>query len=260
MELDGIRIEQDGTIARVVIDRPPVNAVPTTMYESMVAVFGDLDARKDVDVVVLCSAHAKIFCAGADIKELEQIVNSATSELDERRQRLAREAYDALLNLAQPTIAAINGPALGAGAVLSACCDVRIGSSKATIGLPEINVARCGGGRHMMRILPQGVVRRMYFTGQPLDAEAAHHFGVLDQVVEPGQELDAAMELARVIASKSPYALRIAKQALNASESMSIADGYPVEQRYTLELARSEDAREAARAFLEKREPVWAGR
>lgn len=259
MELDGIAVEQDGSIARIVIDRPPVNAISTTMYESLSSVLSDIHGREDVDVVLLCSAQENIFCAGADIKELEQIVNSDTSELDERRQLLAREAYELLLNLAQPTIAVINGPALGAGAVLSACCDIRIGSTKARIGLPEINVARCGGGRHMMRILPQGVVRRMYFTGRPLDAATAHHLGALDEVREPGEEMQAALELASVIASKSPFALRMAKRALNASESMSITEGYVIEQAYTLQLARSQDAKEATRAFLEKREPVWSG-
>jgi enoyl-CoA hydratase len=259
MGLEGIRIEENDRIVQVVIDRPPVNAVSTAMYESLISLFKALGGRADIDVVLLRSANEKIFAAGADIRELEQIVNSGTSELDERRQALARTTYELLIDLPQPTIAVIGGIALGAGAVLNACCDMRVASSKARIGLTEINVARCGGGRHLMRLLPQGVVRRMYFTGEPVDAETLHRFGVFDEIHAPGTELEAALDLARTIAKKSPSAVRIAKEALNASEPRSIAEGYPIEQEYTLRLARSQDAKEAARAFLDKREPVWTG-
>jgi len=259
MELEGFRMERDGQIANLVIDRPPVNAVSTAMYESLIEACKAIDADQGVDVVILSSANEKIFCAGADIRELEEIVNSGSSAMDERRQGLAREAYDRFLNLAQPTIGVVGGIALGAGAVLAACCDLRVGSTRAKIGLTEINVARCGGGRHMMRLLPQGVVRRMYFTGEPLGAETLLRLGVFEDLCESGTELEVARALAAKIAAKSPLALRIAKRSLNRCEPESIATGYPVEQEFTLELARSADAAEAARAFLEKREPVWVG-
>lgn len=259
MEADGIRVEVDGAIAQIVIDRPPVNAVSTAMYEALIRAFTEVGAREDVLVVLLCSGVERHFSAGADIRELEQIVTSGTSELDERRQRLARQAYALLLDLPQPAIAVVNGTTLGAGAVLAACCDIRIGSSRAKIGLTEVNVARCGGARHLMRLLPQGVVRRMYFTATPLTAEQALHYGFFEELHEPGTERDAALAMARTIAGKSPLALRLAKEALNACEPLSIGEGYPLEQDYTLRLARSQDAREAARAFLEKREPVWVG-
>jgi enoyl-CoA hydratase/carnithine racemase len=260
METDGFNVSVSDRIAEVTLDRPPVNAFTTAMYESFAAGFRGLSARDDVDVVLVRSASEKVFSAGADIGELEKIVNSGTSELDERRQVLAREFFDAVLNGAQPSIAVINGPALGTGAVLAACCDIRYGSTRARIGLPEINVARCGGGRHMMRLLPQGVVRRMYLSGQPLRALDAERHGYLNAVLEPGEELDAARELARTIASKSPHALRLAKQALNGCESLPVSEGYALEQTFTLRLAASADAAEAARAFLEKRDPVWTGR
>jgi enoyl-CoA hydratase len=260
MEAEGIHVEVGERIAEVVLDRPPVNAFSTAMYEARAATFRDVGARDDADVVVLRSASEKVFSAGADIKELEKIVNSADPELDRRRQELARELFGAILACAQPTIAAINGPALGAGAVIAACCDLRFGSTRARIGLPEINVARCGGGRHMMRLLPQGVVRRMYFTGEPLSAADADRYGLLNGVHPPGEELEAARAVARTIASKSPHALRLAKEALNGAEGLSLDEGYALEQSYTLKLAESEDAAEAARAFLEKRDPVWVGR
>lgn len=259
MEDSGVRVERHGAIANVVLDRPPVNAIASKTYERLMAVLQDVDADSSIDVVLLSSGNARVFCAGADIKELQATVNDSSSRSDEERQRLARETYELLLDLAQPTIAVLNGAAIGAGAVLAACCDIRIASDQAAIGLLEINVARCGGGRHLMRSLPQGVVRRMYFTGDMLEASRAYDLGLFEEVVPLGQELDSALSLANDIASKSPLALRMAKRALNQSESLPVKEGYGVEQRFTVELGRSEDAKEAAAAFLEKRKPNWTG-
>ena len=108
-------------------------------------------------------------------------------------------------------ITVIDGPALGAGAVIAACCDIRYASERATIGMPEINVGRCGGGRHMMRLLPQGKMREMYWPAHR-DAQEAYRLGLFERVVPHGTERHAAMELAREIASKSPLALRRAKE------------------------------------------------
>jgi enoyl-CoA hydratase/carnithine racemase len=258
MLAQGIQVETEGKVARVVMDRPPVNAVSTATYEALRDALAEINERSDMAVVLLCSALEDHFSAGADLPEVERIVASPTSELDEKRQLLARDVYDRLLNLAQPTIAVVNGTAMGAGAVLAACCDIRVGSRRARIALTEINVARCGGARHMSRLLPQGVVRRMYFTAEPLDAETAYRYGFLQELCDPGEELSVAEALAAVIAAKSPHALRLAKESLNACEGLPVADGYALEQQYTLKLGRTPDAREAVRAFLEKRDPVWS--
>jgi enoyl-CoA hydratase len=257
---EGVRVELAGRIAEVVLDRPPVNAFSTDMYSSLAHAFRALSEREDVSVVLVRSASEKVFSAGADVREIQRVVEGGDPELDIRRQRFARELFEAILQGAQPSIAVVNGPALGAGAVVAACCDLRYASTRATIGLPEINVARCGGGRHMMRLLPQGIVRQMYFTGQPLKAAEAAHFGAFNAVLEPGQELEAARAVALTIASKSPLATRLAKQALNGSEPLPVAEGYALEQTFTLRLGGSADAVEAARAFLDKRPPVWVGR
>ncbi|SDH53781.1 Enoyl-CoA hydratase/carnithine racemase [Pseudonocardia oroxyli] len=187
------------------------------------------------------------------------MVDAGDRDADERRQHFARSAYDTLMNLNKPTIAVVNGPAIGGGAVLAACCDLRIGSARTTFHLPEVNIVRCGGARHYMRLLPQGVLRQMYFTGRPLTAHDSHRFGLLNDVVEQGEELHRALELAEEIATKSPLALRTAKEALNAIEELSVLDGYALEQSYSVALGRSADAKEAAAAFLEKRPPAWTG-
>lgn len=253
---DGVHVETGGLVAEVILDRPPVNAISTGMYESLIAVFRRLSVREDINVVILRSANERIFSAGADIRQTTDAPSVAESA-NEYRQRLAHTCYDAILDCAVPTIAVVNGAALGAGTVLAACCDIRVASAGARLGLPEINAGRCGGGRHLMRLIPQGKTRLMYFTGEPIDAGEAHRIELVQAVCEPGTELGYARELASRIAAKSPYGLRLAKRALNECEWMDVSDGYAQEQIYTLRLNEHPDAQEAARAVLERRAPVW---
>jgi enoyl-CoA hydratase len=252
------RLEQRDNLLEVVLDRPPVNALSSASYAEIKEVFDGAGVRGDVDVLLLRSANPKIFSAGADIREVASMVAGDDEAADVRRQRLAREAWSSVVNCAIPSVAAVNGPALGAGAVLASCCDIRLASAAAKVGLPEINVARCGGGRHLMRLAPQGIVRQMFFTGRPLDAQQALRAGLVNEVMADGDALlYAARALAAEIATKSPYALRLAKESLNRSESLPLEEGYRVEQEYTLMLGRSQHAVEASAAFLEKREPIW---
>ncbi len=255
-----VKISNEGRVGVITMDRPPVNAMSTEMYGELNDAFQVVSRREDISVVLLVSTSERCFNAGADVKELSVMTAAGDSGRDERRQALARTMFDSILGNRQPVIGVINGAALGAGAVIAACCDIRYASERATIGMPEINVGRCGGGRHMMRLLPQGKMREMYFTGRPIDAQEAYRLGLFQRVVPHGTEREAAMELAREIASKSPLALRLAKEALNACEPLPISEGYALEQTFTLRLAKSEDAKEATRAFVEKRSPVWSGR
>ena len=133
-------------------------------------------------------------------------------------------------------------------------------SENATFGLPEINVGRCGGGAHVGRLIPQGALRRMFFTGRPIDAREAYRTGLVDEVVAPIELLPAARRLAETIAAKAPLGLRLGKEALNAVEWMPVEDGYALEQKYSTRLMATEDAREAARAAIEKRAPRFLGR
>lgn len=253
----GLAVEIDGNVAEVVLDRPPVNAITEALYRQIIDTFGKLSDDPTVDVVIVRSGNPRVFCAGVDMNEVAEQVGSEADVHLLRQQGLARAAYEAIMTCAQPTIAVLNAPALGAGAVIAACCDIRYASTAATLSLPEISVGRCGGGRHLMRLAPNGVVREMYFTGDPLTADIACTLGLVNKTFAPGRELAAARALARRIAGQSPVALRMAKQALNEAESMTVTEGYAREQEHTLKLARSDDAREAARAFLEKRSPEW---
>lgn len=251
-----LNVERANGIARVTLDRPPVNALTIALYEEIADLFAGMKDWDDVNVVVLTGAGNRAFCAGLDLHEFL----AAKVEDDATRAKIVRRMFAAVRAAPLPVIAAVNGPALGAGCVLASVSDVRIAAEKATFGLPEINVGRCGGTAHMNRHLPQGLLRRMFFTGQPIDAMEAYRVGFVQQVV-PGEELQgAAMDMASVIAKKAPLGLRLGKEALNRVEFMQVEEGYELEQQYSTQLMATEDAREATRAVVEKRAPVFHGR
>lgn len=253
--MEDVRLDVQGKILVVTLDRPPVNTLLLDTYALIARTFDDISLRTDVNCVVFTAAGTRAFCAGLDLKEFA----AARLEDDRARAAIVRQCFSSIMHCALPVIAAVNGPALGAGCVLASVCDIRIASDKATFGLPEVNVGRCGGTAHMGRHLPQGVLRRMFFTGQPIDAAEAHRFGFVDRVTTSDELMLAAMELATTIAGKAPLGLRLGKQALNETEYLAVEQGYAAEQRYSTRLMATEDAREATRAVLEKRLPVWKG-
>ena len=247
--------EQVGNVLLISLNKPPVNALTLANYGELADLFEGLGADGEPDVAVLRSASSRAFCAGADISE-SPTMDAVTNE---KRQRESRRLFSAIRHCPIPVIAAVNAPALGAGLVLAEVCDIRLAGPRATFGLPEINVGKCGGGRHTSRLASQGIVRLMYFTGRALNVEEARDAGIVDRLV-PGDDdalHAAALELAQDIARKSPLAIRYAKESLNLAEELPIEDGYVVEQQFTMRLAATLDGQEAAAAFIEKREPQW---
>jgi enoyl-CoA hydratase/carnithine racemase len=249
-------IEKSGKIVAVTLDRPPVNALTMALYRRIADVFDEIGTWTDVHCTVLSARGSRAFCAGLDLREFL----AAKVEDDPARAAIVRRMFQSVRHCAIPVIAAVNGPALGAGCVLASVCDIRIASENATFGIPEINAGRCGGTAHMARHVPQGLLRRMFFTGVPISAQEAYRVGFVDQVVSLDRLLPAANELAGVIAGKAPLGLRMGKEALNRVEFMPVEEGYALEQQYSTKLMQTEDCREAARAVLEKRAPVFKGR
>ena len=240
----------------MILDAPPVNALNMARYAQLAEAFEEISRRADVHCAVLAAAGTRAFCAGLDLHEFA----TWPAERDHERAAAARRTFAAIRKCAIPVIAAVNGPALGAGCVIAACCDIRIASQRATFGLPEINVGRCGGGAHVGRIVPPGLLRRMFFTGQPISAAEALRVGFVEELVVPEALAEAAQHLAAAIAAKSPLGLRLGKQALNEAEWLPVEEGYALEQGYSTKLLQTEDAREAARAVIEKRAPQFKGR
>ncbi|RYE41469.1 MAG: enoyl-CoA hydratase [Hyphomicrobiales bacterium] len=251
-----IDVRIDGAIATVTLDRPPVNAVTLALYQQLGEIFEDLGRSTEVNCAILTAAGTRAFCAGLDLHEFL----AAKVEEDQARAAVVRESFARIRHCAIPVIAAVNGPALGAGAVFASVCDIRIASDNATFSMPEINVGRCGGGAHLGRLINQGALRRLFFTGQPIDAAEAYRIGLVDQVVPADDLARTARELAATIASKAPLGLRLGKQSLNEIEFLPVEEGYEIEQGYSTKLMDTEDAREATRATVEKRPPVFHGR
>ncbi len=262
MDAQIIKTEINDSIATVTIDRPPVNAMNRQMFDEIQAAFDALNNRPDVRVAIFTGA-GKCFCAGADMK-----ARSASLEGQQAprpgsmwaHSRAAREAFNAILECSVPVIGAINGPALGGGLALVASCDMLIASENAVLGLPEIDVGLLGGGRHTQRLFGVYKARKLMYTGERIGATELFRLGIVEQVVAPEKLMDEARALAQVIAEKSPLAIRLAKHAMNAIEFMTLRDGYRFEQNMTHELSGSEDAKEAARAFVEKRKPKFTER
>ncbi len=254
MTAEDVSASLQGRVGTISLARPRVNALRTQTYRELAEALSALQQDRHCSAVVIRSAVPGIFCAGADIRELPM-----PRQQDEQRQAMTRAFFSQVLHSPVPVICAVDGAALGAGCQLAAACDVRLATRSARFGVPEITVGRCGGGRYLMRVLPMGTVRRMYFTGRPIDAAEAHRLGMVTELLDDGDALDArAHQLAEDIAAKSPTAVRLAKQSLDLAEPLDVEAGYAVEQEFSLRLAETPDAAEAAAAFREKRQPRWS--
>jgi enoyl-CoA hydratase len=251
-----IELEVSEYIAVVRLDKPPVNALDRATRRRLIEIFDEVSERADVRVAIL-TGTGKFFCSGADLKDRPD-AEKAGDFLDHNR--WTRETGNAIRECAKPVIAAVNGPALGAGFGLMAACDIFLASEDATFAMPEINVGLAGGVSMLRTMFGRSFTRRMFFTGMKVPAAELYRRGVLDEVVPGEQLMPLAMEIAQEIASKAPLAVAYAKQAANMMDLMPQRDGYRFEQNITMALAKTEDAQEARKAFLEKRTPVYKGR
>ncbi len=226
------------------------------MYREIRQVFGDIDTHFPAARAVVLAARGKHFCAGNDLGEFD----SMNPDNAPARMKVVREAFWAMYDSPLPVIAAVHGAAVGAGLGLAASCDLIVAAEDARFGLPEINVGVMGGAKHLSRLVPQGLVRRLYYTGELVDAATIAAFGGIAEIVPRAELDDAAQTLARSIARHSPVAIRFAKQNLNAIEYEELKAGYEYEQKRTVELSGYADSKEAVNAFREGREPVYTGR
>lgn len=215
------------------------------------------DAKDDgTRVVVLRGSGDKAFAAGADVDEL-----AARTTWEQRAFITPPHIYSAVSTHPKPVIAALNGHALGAGLELAMACDVRVASSRAKLGQPEINLGIIPGGggtQRLPRLVGMGRASRMVLTGELIDAATAERWGLVDDVAEPENVEARALELAAQMASKSPVALRLAKDALRAAWELPLQESLAREVDLFTLAFQSADAKEGIAAFREKREPSFS--
>ena len=251
--------ERRGAVSLLTINRPDKrNALNGALR---CALLGALDAAaRDTGVraIVLTGAGDKAFVAGADIGEFE-----GRSPVDQYRVMKQPSIFDAVERSSKPVIAAINGFCLGGGMELALACDIRIASSSAKFGQPEVNLGIIPGGggtQRLPRIIGLGAASRMILTGDLIDAAEALRLRLVEEVVAPDALIARAMAIAEVIASKSPVAVSAAKEATRAALSLSLEEGLKLERALFQVCFASEDKAEGVRAFLDKRTPTFPGR
>jgi len=248
-----IHVSTDGGVSVVTIDRQDaLNALNVETLTELRDRLRELATDEDVRVVVLTGAGEKAFVAGADIKYMSGLGSDEAKGWGS----LGHEAGRLLETMAKPTIAAINGFALGGGCELALACDIRYASSRATLGQPEINlgiVPGWGGTQRLARVCGLGVAKDLIFTGRTVAAEEALRIGLVSAVADP--VLDKAVETAHELAAKSSLALALAKRLVNRSPGALDAEAVEFG-----ELFSSADAIEGLTAFAEKRPPKFLGR
>jgi enoyl-CoA hydratase len=260
MPRTGLRISLDGRVAIVTVDRAKVlNALNTALMEELMHTLTDLGSDPGVGVVVLTGTGERSFIAGADIKEM-----AGKTPLEARAySELGQEIAHKLETMRKPTIAAVNGYALGGGCEMALACDVRLASENAHFGQPEINlgiIPGWGATQRLARATNIGYAKELILTGRMIDASEALERGLVQHVYPAGELMPKAIELATAMAAKSPVALYYAKEATNRSLHGDIGGNLVHEVDLYSLMFSTEDAREGLNAFVEKRNPTFIGK
>jgi enoyl-CoA hydratase len=258
-EFDHVRVERDERIATVTVDRPEIrNAMDVPTRRELRAVFDALREEDGLRVVVLRGAGEGTFVSGADIETLAEM------DLVEGLEYATRHAQGLYTHVAEfplPTVAAVDGYALGGGLELALACDVRVATPDASFGLPEVTLGVIPGGggtQRLQEIVGAGVARELVLTGRIVDATEAERLGLANRVVE-SEEFDGEVRsLAETIESNAPVAVRLAKEAMN--RGLDLEAGLDFERAAFATAIGTDDKDEGTRAFLEDRDPQFEGR
>jgi enoyl-CoA hydratase len=239
------------------INRPEArNAVNGAVAEGFEAGIDRLEDDDDLWVGVV-AGNGPVFCAGADLKEIAS--GNAAGIATKRGGFGGIVARDR----SKPLIAAVDGPALAGGTEITLACDLVVASTEARFGIPEVKrslVAAAGGLFRLPRKLPVNVAMELALTGDPLSVERAHHFGMVNEICEPGTALDTALALAERITTNAPLAVRESRQVILDTFLADDDTGFSLSNGAMARLAKTEDFAEGPKAFIEKRAPEWKGR
>jgi enoyl-CoA hydratase len=223
---------------RLLLNRPPVNAFSRAAYQACLDAFDQVLAEPDARCLLIGSTVDGAFSGGADTNELAAL-DRAGGDDDPWRERdaLTDQFLRRLGELPLPTIAAVDGYAIGMGFVIASLCDIRVATRRSWFSIPELAVNRAGGARNAMRVLPQGTVRWLYLTKGRIDAQRAYELGLIEILAEDGAVWTAAGEVAGAIATTSPAVLREAKATLRDIEALPLAEGVAAERARSRRMA-----------------------
>ena len=253
---------EDG-IATLTFNRPErLNALSTPIMQGLLDGLPRLAGDPAVKVVVLTGA-GRAFCAGGDVKSMAEGSEQRSTAEATTRLRSRMEVSRILHELPKPTIAMINGPAAGAGLALALACDLRIAGTSARLVTAFVRVGFSGdfGGSYFLtRLVGTAKARELYFTGRPVEAGEALSLGLVNRVIPDEELATVTMELARSLAQGPSIALSLMKRNLNCAENDSLAELLDMEAVHQVQTGRTEDHREAAKAFVDKRAPIFTGR
>ena len=255
------RLERTGHVVTVFLEKPPMNTLDKDLYPELHRLCDQLDSDSDAYAVVFASGIPKVFIAGADIKEMTTY-RFEQAWIDDRITTV-NKALNRVEDLRAPTVAAIEGHALGGGCEFSLCCDFRFMSrGKPLIGLPEISLGLLpgGGGTYRLpRLIGYGKAMEIILTGGRMSADEAQAIGLVTRACEPEKTLPTAREFAASLAAQAPIAAGLAKQSVRGAWGKSRDEALAVEKDRCLRSVMTQDFREGITAFVEKRKPVWKG-
>jgi enoyl-CoA hydratase len=253
--------QKEGALAKITFNRPEVrNALNFAAIDETLSAAQNAASDESIRVVILTGSGEKAFVAGADVAEMNE--RDTVTELGERSNR--RRVLSGLLeSMPKPTIAAVNGYAIGTGMELAMACNIRIASENAKFGQTEINLGIIpgnGGTQRLARLVGEGRAMELVLAGEIIDVQEAYRIGLVNHVVPLAELMAYVRNLAEKLAAKSPLALRLAKDAIHQGLGMSLADGLAYEQTLYAISHGSADKKEGVTAFLEKRKPDFSGR
>ncbi len=259
MDFTKIIFEQKGSVGIVKINYPQaLNALNSEVLGELNAIFDQVAADNSIKVVIL-TGEGKAFVAGADISQMSKLNASEGKAFGE----FGASVFRKIELMAKPVIAAVNGFALGGGCELSMCCDIRIASSKAKFGQPEVGLGITpgfSGTQRLPRIVGVGKAKELIYTADIINAQEALRIGLVNQVVEPEELMDTAMAMAEKIASKAVVAVKYSKEAINKGLQTDIDSAIAIEANLFGLCFATEDQKEGMGAFLEKRAPQFKNR
>ena len=254
--MSNLKLEKIANTAVVTFNNPPAHTWTFDSLTELRDLVLALNRDRDIYALVLTGDGDKFFSAGADLNVFSDGDKKVAAEMAD----IFGQAFETLSNFRGVSIAAINGYAMGGGLEVALACDLRIAEQGAQMALPEATVGLlpCAGGTQNLHILVgEGWAKRMILCGERVDADRAERIGLVEEVVEKGKSLAAALDLAQKVSKQSPVAVAACKKLVQGHRQRSLTDNLPQERTAFVELFDSQDQQEGVNAFLEKRPPVW---